>query len=86
MKIARHSLGDEHLKVCADCRRRLEFMQRVGDEAYLIAGELEMSANEAVRTLITLAHNLSQQNDCLDDFIDHFLMSMDIIREERRPN
>lgn len=84
VKIARHSQGDEHLKVCADCRRRLEFMRRVGAEAYIIAGELEMSGNEAIRTLITLAHKLSEQNDCVDDFIEHVILSMEIMAEGRR--
>jgi hypothetical protein len=84
MRIVRHCPEDEHLKVCPDCRRRMEFMQRVGTEAHIIAGELEMSAAEAIRTLITLAHNISRQNDRIDDFIAHVVLSLDMISEGQK--
>lgn len=75
---------EEHIAFCATCQRRMEFMNRVGTEAYLIANDLDLSAEEAIRTLVTLCHNMAEQNNQVDVLINHMAITMQVIQERSR--
>lgn len=76
--------AEEHIAFCATCQRRMEFMNRVGTEAFLISNELGLTAEETIRTLVTLCHNLAEQNNEVDVLINHMAITMHVIEERSR--
>jgi hypothetical protein len=75
---------EEHIAFCATCQRRMEFMNRTGTEVSLIANELGLTAEETIRTLLTLCHNLAEQNDRVDVLINHMEITAHVIEERSR--
>lgn len=70
-----------HVRGCAECRKRLEFMDRLQVETVVIGEELKLIPYQAICLLVTLACTMADSNDCLEELAEHMSASIDMVAD-----
>lgn len=81
MSIEYHTPTLAHLRECRECQARMEFLNRLQTETIVVGEELGLSPGQAISMLVTLACNMADVNECLEDLLEHMTFTSDQVAE-----